>query len=80
MRVPLPHIAVGWQTDEHGRRTAPIPAFGQIVELSPEECARARAAIAANGKNPIPLVFEIEFLGGHKALYMAASEAHLVEK
>jgi hypothetical protein len=79
IRVPAPRAAIPWQTDERGRKCAPIPAFGEIVELTAEEAVTAREKIAASGTLPVPLVFEIEFLGGSKGLFMARDQVSIVE-
>lgn len=80
IRVPIPHCAVNWQKDDQGRETAPIPGFGDLVRLSPEQEQIAREKIAASTADPQPLAFEIEFMGGTKGLFMASHQAAIVEK
>jgi hypothetical protein len=70
---------VNWQKDDQGRETAPIPGFGDLVRLSPDQEKIAYEKIAANG-DPQPLAFEIEFMGGTKGLFMASHQAAIVEK
>jgi hypothetical protein len=80
IKVPLPYAAVSWQTDEQGRHFAPIPSFGELVRLSDSQEQTAKKLIAEAESDPVTLVFEIEFMGGTKGLFMAKQQTAIVEK
>lgn len=76
--IPLPYSVVNWQKDEQKRDFAPIPGFGDLVRLSPDQERIAREKVATK-TDEVPLVFEISFLDGSKALFMSKAQSSAVE-
>jgi hypothetical protein len=73
MSAPLPHFAVGWRKDTGNHNFASLPVFGDLVELLPDEELAARRAARAEITEDVmicPTVFDIEFVGGKRALYI----------
>jgi len=76
---PLPYLAIAGRAvkDPQGREVFPIPGFGEIVKLDDAQANTARNSLSEDPA--LPMVFEIEFVGGQKLLFMKATEAPLVD-
>jgi hypothetical protein len=76
---PVPYIAIAGRAskDPQGRDSFPIPGFGEIVRLNETQAETARRSLSPDLS--LPMVFEIEFPGGQKHLFMRKEQTTLVE-
>ncbi|HLZ12539.1 MAG TPA: hypothetical protein VKP58_08125 [Candidatus Acidoferrum sp.] len=76
---PVPYLAIAFkaQKDPQGRDSFPIPGFGEIVRLTDAQAEAARRSLSTNLS--LPMVFEIDFPGSGKILFMRKEQTSLVE-
>jgi len=79
IQFPVPYLAIASraQKDSLGRDSFPIPGFGEIVRLNDAQAEAARRSISPDLS--LPMVFEIDFPGSGKILFMRKEQTSLVE-
>lgn len=79
IQFPVPYLAIAFKAskDSEGRDSFPIPGFGTITKLTDSQALAAREILSEDPA--LPMLFELEFPGGVKGLFMRSEQTSLVE-